>query len=165
MNKISLIWLFVGAVAAHNLEEAIWLPRWSHQAGGWYNAVTSFQFRFAVSVLSVFAAFLATCASLWPMAWNLYGLSGYALAMAINVISPHLSATVALRRYMPGTATSLLLILPTSIPLLLAMCHDGSLSTWTFLWTGPAVAVGIALTIPILLSIGSRLQTTYGYQK
>lgn len=54
-----MAWLFVLAVAAHNLEEAIWLPAWSKTAGRWHPGVGKTEFRFAVFVLTALAAVAA----------------------------------------------------------------------------------------------------------
>jgi hypothetical protein len=35
MSFGNLEWLFPSVIALHNLEEAIWLPEWSRQAGRW----------------------------------------------------------------------------------------------------------------------------------
>jgi len=47
------VWLFAAAVTLHNLEEVVWLPRWSHTAGKWHYPVGSFEFRFAVISLTM----------------------------------------------------------------------------------------------------------------
>jgi len=63
MDFIWFTWLFVFAVAVHNLEEAIWLPAWSQMTGRWHRGVGNAEFRFAVTLLTllaVIAAWLAT---------------------------------------------------------------------------------------------------------
>ena len=47
------VWIFPIAFAVHNLEEAIWLPAWSRRPGSLQPHVTDFEFRFAVSVLTL----------------------------------------------------------------------------------------------------------------
>jgi hypothetical protein len=39
-------------------------------------------------------------------------LAAYALEQRLNVIVPHLAATIRIRRYSPGVATGLVLALP-----------------------------------------------------
>ena len=53
MDFIWFTWLFVFAVAVHNLEEAIWLPAWSQRAGRCYHGVGNAEFRFAVTLLTL----------------------------------------------------------------------------------------------------------------
>jgi len=78
------------AVAAHNLEEAIWLPKWSQSAGKWHPKVSAVEFRFAVAVLTILAAIAAILANLQGKgSIGAYLVSGYALAMLLNVIFPH----------------------------------------------------------------------------
>lgn len=162
MGFVSLSWLFVGAVAAHNLEEAIWLPAWSQTAGRWHRSVGSAEFRFAVLVLTllaVFAAWLATVQGKGSL--GAYLVAGYALAMLLNVLVPHLLATLFLRRYMPGTATALLLILPVTLGLLREAIRDGDIDWQSFLVFGPMVVAGIVALIPLLFWIGRKwVQTT-----
>lgn len=55
-------WLFAAAVAAHNTEEAIWLPAWSKTASKWHPAVTAIEFRFATAVLTLLAILAAALA-------------------------------------------------------------------------------------------------------
>ena len=37
MTFVQFGWLFAIVTAAHNLEEAIWLPNWSRTAGRWHH--------------------------------------------------------------------------------------------------------------------------------
>ena len=109
MSLNLLTWLFVLAVLIHNTEEAIFLPAWSKTAGRWHAPVTASQFRFAVIILTLLLVVIALFASIEPpRSIASYLMSGYVLAMQVNVLFPHLVATLFMRRYMPGTATALL---------------------------------------------------------
>jgi hypothetical protein len=55
----NLYFLFLLAVTLHNLEEAVWLPDWSQQAGRWHRPVEKIPFRFAVLVLTLLAYLFA----------------------------------------------------------------------------------------------------------
>ena len=107
MDFASLALLFAAAVTIHNLEEAIWLPGWSKDAGHYHVPVLARQFRFAVLALTVAAWALVGWSALGSSFAD-YLVSGYALAMLVNVVFPHLAATFAMRRYAPGTATAVL---------------------------------------------------------
>lgn len=149
---------FVIAVALHDLEEALWLPAWSRRAGPWNRPVGAFEFRFAVIVLAVAAAVSAVLAiRQGPGSVGAHLLAGYALAMLVNVFVPHVAASVLLRRYMPGTATALALVLPSSAALLSVAFAGGWVSWPAFALTGPAIAAGLALSLPLLFALGRRL--------
>jgi hypothetical protein len=83
-----------------------------------------------------------------------YLLSGYALAMLVNVVFPHLAATFGLRRYAPGTATAVLFNLPVTALLLQQAFAEGRIEPNTFLWAGPLTAIVIAMSIPVLFAAG-----------
>jgi hypothetical protein len=95
-----LRWLFALALTIHNLEEAIWLPKWSQQAGRWHPKVNKFPFRFAVVVLTLLA-YGTVLGSYWGGKGSLgdYLLTGYAFTMLLIAFFPHLVATIVLRRY------------------------------------------------------------------
>jgi hypothetical protein len=86
-----------------------------------------------------------------------YVLSGYALAMLLNVLFPHAIATVMMRRYAPGTLTALLLNLPVTFFLLYRGFQEGYIHDERFVWLGPLVVLGILVSIPVLFAIGRRL--------
>ncbi|MEW6670902.1 MAG: HXXEE domain-containing protein [Thermodesulfobacteriota bacterium] len=150
-----LVWLFAIAITVHNLEESIWLPRWSKSAGRWHHPVEPGEFRFAVAALTVFA-YAAACLAFvgGRESAGAYLISGYALAMLINVVFPHLVATVALRRYAPGVATALVLNLPVTFFLLRQAIAEKYVRPDTFIWAGPLVVVCILVSIPVLFALG-----------
>jgi hypothetical protein len=165
-----LTWLFVLAIAAHNLEEAVWLPAWSQRtssrgawlqrSGRWRHPVGAFEFRFAVLVLTAAAAAAALAASLGGKgSLGAYLVSGYALAMLLNVVFPHVLACLALREYAPGTLTALLLNAPACALLLELALREGYVDASVFLWAGPLVVLAIAGSIPLLFTIGRGLLT------
>lgn len=158
MDFILLAWLFALAVTIHNVEEAILLPAWSQTAGRWHHPVGPREFRFAVSVLTVAACVAVLMAVIQGKeSVGAYFLSGYALAMLLNVLFPHVIATVVLRRYAPGTLTSLFLNLPVTLLLIRQGLQEGYIHLQKFLWAGPMVVVMILLSIPLLLALGKRL--------
>lgn len=151
-----LAWLFAFTVTIHNLEEAILLPAWSRRAGCWHIQVGDPEFRFAVAVLTLFAYL---CAWLVEIGSELgvYLLSGYALAMFLNVFAPHLFATIALRRYVPGTATALFCNLPITFCLLRSAIEERRILIAIFAWAGPATVIGLIALIPAILAVGRAL--------
>jgi len=144
MTFVQFGWLFAIVTAAHNLEEAIWLPDWSRTAGRWHHAVGNTELRFAVIVLTLLAVIVVWLATVQGKeSFGAYLVAGYALAMLLNVLFPHLLATVAMRRYMPGTATAVMLNLPVTIYVLALGFREGYIEPQTFLIFGPIVVLGI----------------------
>jgi Protein of unknown function with HXXEE motif len=157
MSFETLSWLFVAAVAVHNLEEAVWLPAWSKTAGRWHVAVGAGQFRFAVAVLTALAVAAAGLAGQQGKASaGAYLLCGYALAMVLNAAFPHVLASLAMRRYMPGTTTALLFNLPAGAALIGVALDESYIALPRFLLAGPAVVLAIVASIPFLFWLGKK---------
>ena len=158
MSWFDLGWFFALSVTIHNIEEALYLPRWSKRAGRWHSRVSAFEFRFAVFVLTAVAygvVFLARAGGTGSV--GAYLLAGYALAMLLNVFFPHLLATLGLRRYCPGLITALFLNLPVCLLILYTGFRDGHIAWGKFLWYGPACVAGLLLAIPVLFMAGRGL--------
>jgi len=75
----------------------------------------------------------------------------------LNVIFPHLIATIALKKYAPGLVTALLLNLPITAGLLYFAIIEQYIDLTKFYIIGPAVTVGILASIPILFTIGKKI--------
>lgn len=155
MNFIVLTWLFAVAITLHNLEEALLLPAWSRSAGRWHHPVGAAEFRFAVGVLTALA-YVAVCLATvgGRESVGAYFVAGYALAMLLNVFLPHLIATLAMRRYVPGAATALLLNLPVTMMLLSRGFREDYIRPSRFIWAGPLVVAIILGLIPVLFAVG-----------
>lgn len=164
MSLSLLGWLFAFGVVVHNAEEALFLPAWSALAGRWHAPVGATPFRFAVAVLSaavLLAAWLASAGG--PQSFGAYFLTGYALAMVLNVLVPHLAATVALRSYAPGTATAALLNLPLGGWLVYRSLAERYVEPSMFVVSGPATVLGIVASIPLLFALGRKLSRSPSY--
>ncbi len=77
--------------------------------------------------------------------------------MIANVFAPHIFASLALRSYMPGTATAVLLNLPLGCLFLYRALSEGFLEPRTFVWVAPLTATGMLASIPILFALGRWL--------
>ena len=151
--------LFTLGVLVHNAEEALWLPRWSRSAGQRHRPVTAFQFRLAVAALSALLVVVVVLArAAGDGSVFAYLLAGYAFAMVLNVVFPHLLATVAMRSYMPGTATAMLFNAPLGILLLMQMLEQGSVQMAVLAWAAPLVALVLVGAIPVLFALAGRLE-------
>jgi hypothetical protein len=161
MGFMVLAWIFVLAVAIHNAEEAIWLPAWSKTAGRWHRPIGKSEFRFAVGALTILAAGVTALAELQgKLSLGAYLLCGYALAMLLNVVVPHVFATLAMSRYAPGTATAVLINLPVTALLLRTALADGYVDGSQFIWVGPLVVLGLIASIPLLFWAGRMIMGT-----
>ncbi|MFS0561580.1 HXXEE domain-containing protein [Terribacillus sp. 179-K 1B1 HS] len=148
--------LFLIAVTLHNLEEAVFLPAWS-KTSRFQKTVEPNVFRFAVIVITLLAYSIGALYLLWPS--NIYfqylqvGLIG---AMLLNVVMPHVIATMAEKKYAPGIVTGIGLIFPFGG---LAMYHILQVTEITILEVViTAIGIGILLIglIVALFAIGKR---------
>lgn len=158
MSFSLLGWLFAFGVIVHNTEEALFLPAWTTRAGRWHTKVDAFPFRFAVVILSaavILAAWLASTGG--ARSFGVYFLTGYALAMVLNVLFPHIAATLALRLYAPGTATAVFFNLPLGSCLIYRSLTEGYVEPSRFTVTGPAMVLGIVASVPLLFAAGKKL--------
>jgi hypothetical protein len=158
MNFRNLVWLFPIVVALHDAEEAIWFPAWSKRVGRWHAGVTPGVFRFAAGVLTVLA-FMVTWASevsgkqtIWT-----YLAFGYMATMLANVVIPHIAVTVALRSYMPGVVTAVVLNLPVLSLLVVLALREGYVSGWKAAAYSVSMAALLLLSIPALFKLGRIL--------
>jgi zinc transporter ZupT len=158
MSVSTIGWLFTVGVLIHNAEEAVSLPAWTKSAGKWHEPVEPREFWFVVTVLSALLITLAAVSSVSPpRSVAAYVMGGYVLAMVLNVFIPHSLATLVMRKYMPGTATGLLLNLPLGLWYLSQAFEVNNLELRVFLWAGPATVVTIVASLPILFALGRRL--------
>lgn len=158
MTLADIGWLFTVGVLVHNAEEALWLPAWSVNAGRWHAPVGAGEFRFAVGALSAMVVVTAFVAPFSPDGGvPVYLMAGWALAMVLNVVFPHLLASVVMRKYMPGTATALLFNLPIGSLYLFTALSGHHVARETLAWAGPLIVAAIAGSIPLLFLLGRKL--------
>lgn len=146
MHETVLIWSLPIAITLHNIEEALWLPRWSTEnAGRWHRPVGEFEFRFAVTIFTLLAYLIAGLTQRFGAGsfWH-YLLVSYAIGQGLNIFIPHLAATIALRSYAPGLLSGVLFVLPSATLLIYRAFSAGQLQ--------PAKLMIIALIfIPVML--------------
>jgi hypothetical protein len=158
MSLTAIGWLFTLGVLAHNTEEALHLPAWSAHAGRWHARVGAAEFRFAVAAFSVLLVIVAAAASLAGAgSVGAYLMAGYVLAMVLNVFMPHVLVTVVMRKYMPGTATALLLNLPLGVLYLRQALAEQIIQPVVLAWSGPLIVLFIGASIPVLFALGRKL--------
>jgi len=155
----SLLWVFFPiAITLHNLEEALWLPQWSHQAKRFHKPVEPSEFFFAVilvTLLSYLSTFVAIAApSIWLGRQVFFGFLG---AMILNAFMPHLVATILLRRYAPGLLTGLALLVPINSTILVQAMAAGGLYWWELVLSTIAVAGLLLSLLPVFFRFGKLM--------
>ena len=158
MNEL----MFLMAFTLHNIEEAIWLPRWSKYAGKYHHKVSNNEFHFALLVVTTLGYILTF------LFLNLgkeseiirYAYMGFLLMMCFNSIFPHLIATIILRRYAPGTLTGLLLNLPIGTFIILKGL-EGGIELNKLLFGFISIAVIVIASLRPLFRLGKRFIDEY----
>jgi len=153
-----LLWLFPIVITLHNAEEAIWLPGWSKRAVLWHSPVSPGSFRFAVAVLTVLAVAITwlSAESGKQTVWT-YLAFGCMVVTLANVLIPHIALTVALRSYMLGVATAVILNLPVLSLLVVLALKEGYVSGLKAAEYSVGVAGLLLLSIPVLFKTGRAL--------
>jgi hypothetical protein len=159
MSFQHLEWLFPLVITLHNAEESLWFPVWSRRAGRWYDPVAPGVFRFAVVILTLLA-YLVTGLSFISgkqTVWTYLAFGSMAVTL-VNVLIPHILASVVTRSYMPGLATGLALNLPVLSLLVVLAVRQGYVSGWKAAAYSVGVAALVALFIPALFRLGKALR-------
>jgi hypothetical protein len=159
-------WLFPAAFAIHNIEEALWLPAWSKSAGRFHKPVATFEFVFAlivITAISVILTVLFYSAGKQSLASYLY--FAFNFGMFFNVFVPHLAATIVLKKYCPGLLTGLLFLVPTTLFILWYGYENEFFLLPKFWFVTIPFAVLMVGSIPILFSIGRSLQRAHNASK
>ena len=159
MSFGNLEWLFPIVVTLHNTEEAICLPAWSKRVGFWKTPVSSGVFRFAVAVLTALAFALTwlSAESGRQSVWT-YLTFGSMIVTLVNVVIPHLAATLAQRSYIPGVATAVALNLPVMSLLVVMALKEGYVSGGKAAVYSVIVAGLLVAAIPALFKMGRALK-------
>lgn len=116
MSSLSPVLLFAVAVTLHNLEEAIWLPGWTrvHVKVRFGSIPMAYWIGASIVSVLVWTAAVGAALSSTKAPFHL-ALSGFALAMSLNALVPHLALSLIKGSYMPGAATGMLLNLPVGV--------------------------------------------------
>lgn len=158
-----LLYLFPVAFTVHNLEEVISdLPGWSERAGLFHPVVGTFEFVFAVVVITIIG-YLFTYLAVRHGKGSVpaYLLFCLILIVDINVFFPHLLATAVTRSLAPGTVSAVLLNLPVCTYLLIRGVREGEgyVSLKRLLVVFPFFLIASIFTIAGLFFIGKSLES------
>jgi hypothetical protein len=161
-----IFWAFPIVFAIHNVEEAIWLPAFSKFAGKYYKPVDTFEFVFALTIITMLAAVITFLFYLTgKQSTACYLFFAFNFGMLINVFFPHIVATIALKKSCPGLLTGVFLLGPTTIYLLLyGYSNDYFLFPKFWIVTIPFAAVVVG-SIPFLFKVGKYLQNKLGVSR
>ena len=153
-----IVLTFCCAITLHNIEEAIWLPKWSQQASKFQKPVTSREFLFAVSIITLLAYLSAFLYLKFPdFQVGKWIFIGFLSSMALNAIFPHLLVTILMKAYAPGLMTGMLLNVPINCLILYELSQRGVLSWQELLLSTIVVAPCLIAIIPLLFFIGRKL--------
>lgn len=158
-DLISLALLFLLSFTLHNLEEALWMPKWKPPGSvSFLKPAPKNEFYFALIVLTALS-YLAVCLlAIFPeQRIFTYLLAGFLGAMAFNAIFPHLAATIVMRKYAPGVVTAVLLMLPVNGLVMLYLVNSGTLSATEIVLSTIGVGVPMAASLPLLFWVGRKL--------
>lgn len=153
---------FLLAFTLHNIEEGLWLPKWSKYAGKYHPQVSNQEFHFALVVVTSIGYFITFLFLLFGQSIELvrYVFLGFVLMMSLNSIFPHLLATIVLKRYAPGTLTGLLLNLPVGITIIINNLELGIQLASVFI-SGVIVTVLTVASLRALFKLGRKLIDDY----
>jgi len=148
---------FLFCFSLHNLEEALWLPGWSKHAERYHKEVTENEFRFAVIVITALGYLITFQYMVFPSsAVSRFFYCGFILMMVVNVVFPHLAATVVLKRYAPGTITGILLNAPAGLYILVKEIKD-VYDLAAVITAGIFVSIAVLFSLKYLFIAGGKL--------
>lgn len=154
-NLKKLVWIVALSETLHNIEEAIWMPGWSHSAGMWQQPVGTFEFRFAVTVLTllfygiIFYYYRSNNQS------AKYLMSGLLVLILFNVFIPHLLAAIFLTRYAPGVITGVLFNIPVTLYFLRRGIKEKEFDKRTLIFGSLGFAIVTLPLLFLLFALGS----------
>lgn len=159
MASEHLLWIFFPlAITLHNLEEAIWLPKWSQHAKKFHRPVGRDEFLFADILVTLLAYLCTFLAIAFPSAWLWRGLFfGFLGTMVVNAFFLHLLGTIVLRKYSPGLVTGLCLLVPVNSVILYHALRNKEVNWLEIVVSTGAVALLLLMLLPLFFHWGRRL--------
>ncbi|WP_105615834.1 HXXEE domain-containing protein [Vallitalea okinawensis] len=159
MTELKYLFLYFPlAITLHNIEEAIWLPQWSFYAKKYHRPVNKDEFRFAVLLITALAYIstflIMTFSNIDLFKYFYFGFLG---AMIMNTFFPHLVATILLKRYAPGLATGILLLIPINTLIIYLAVKDGFINLDDVILSSLIVGILLLGSLPFLFKLGAKL--------
>ncbi|MDR3627179.1 MAG: HXXEE domain-containing protein [Ignavibacteriaceae bacterium] len=155
---ISVKILFLLGFTLHNLEEAVWLPKWSEHAKKFHKPVSSNEFIFADIIITMLGYIFTGLDILFYNPGNIlhYFYLGFIGMMGINSIFPHLAATLVIKKYSPGLLTGLFLNLPLSIIITAEYLNTG-INPYLLITSIVIVSSSVLVSLKYLFKLGHQL--------
>lgn len=157
LNKLNILFFCI-AITLHNLEEALWLPKWSHLNSPFQKNVTPDEFHFAVLIITALAYLVSFLYLNFPKSnitkWVFIGFLG---SMIFNAIFPHLIATFVMKTYAPGLATALLLNIPINTAILWKLRSLKLITIREIVISTVLIGIILLALIPLLFTLGGIL--------
>jgi len=152
-------WLFPIAFTIHNIEEAFWLPAYSKSAGKFHKPVNTFEFVFALIIITLISILITILFYLnGKESLACYLFFAFNFGMLVNVFYPHLIATILLKKYCPGLITGILFLFPSTTYILIHGYQNQYFLFPKFWIITIPFAILIVGSIPILFKVGKYLQ-------
>lgn len=154
--------LFILSFTVHNIEEGIWLPKWSQYADKYHPKVSNNEFHFALMVITIFGYALTFALMMFGSSYDIikYIYLGFIIMMCFNAIFPHLLATIILKKYAPGTLTGLLLNLPIGVTIFIQYYRQG-LNIFDLIIGTVIVVFATLISLKPLFKLGKMLIDEY----
>lgn len=158
-----MLYLFPVAFTIHNLEEVVSdLPGWSENAGLFHPPVGTFEFVFAVIVITILSYIFTYLAIRHGKgSFFAYLLFSLILIVDINVFFPHLLATIITGSLAPGTISAVLLNLPICTYLLIRGVGEEYVYLKRLLFIFPLFLIVSLITIGGLFFMGGCLHNLF----
>ena len=158
MSSVNLWVFFPIVITLHNLEEAVWLPKWSKHAKRFHKPVEANVFYFAAILVTILAYLSTFLAVAFPSSWLWkYIFHGFLGAMILNTIVPHLVSTIILRTYSPGLVTGLFLLIPVNSIILYQSVMLGHIKLLDLTLSILIVSIVLLSLLPLFFKIGEYL--------
>jgi hypothetical protein len=154
-----IVWVLAISETLHNIEEAIWLPAWSHTAGMWHPSVTAFEFRFAVIATTLLFYGVIWYFSRYGTNASIYLLGGALVIILFNVFIPHLIATIALSQYAPGAISGILFNIPVTLYLLRRGMREGFFTPRELVLGTIVFTVVAGTLLPVSFAVGRLIDS------
>lgn len=150
----SIYLLFFLAILIHNIEEALWFPRWSKYSNKFPKRIEQNEFNFAVLMITILALLATSAIMILPSVriFN-YIYFGFLGAMIVNIFVPHLATTIIFKKYTPGLLSGLLLILPINSFILLNAVDKKIISCFELIVATLIIGLVLLLLLPLLFKL------------
>jgi hypothetical protein len=142
----------------HNAEETVWLPAWSQTAGIWHPPVGAFEFRFAVIAVTVIVYGAIFYFVKYDTRFARTIMSGAIVMVLVNVLVPHLVASLVLSECAPGVISGIVLNIPVSLYLLRRGVKEGLFSPKMMVFGAIGFTLIIGSLLPALFAVGAYVE-------